>query len=243
MIPILLIVTAFFQPAAPTVGDPITIRFEQPVKLDRSESYEIVSERGNTVVIRTFQPIPFTISGETAGVRFQNMIVPVRSVLQPNDNMKPADLKPPKREPYPRLPFFVIGAAALAAIATWTAAALRREKALRPAVPALPPDEQFRATVRALRDGRNMQHRWSKLADALRDYLAATSDLSHDLTTTELLEKWTAGIPAGLSLVRTILQQGDLEKFSPWGAADADFHAIATEALTLAPERVEEVAA
>ena len=238
MIPILLLVTASFQPPKPTVGDPITIRFEQPVSLDKSASYEIVSQKGNTVVIRTFQPMPFTISGQTGDVRFQNMIVPVHSVLKENDDMKPAGLKPPVREPYPRMPFYLIAAAALAAIAAWTAAALRREKKLKPPVPALPPDEQFRAIVRALRDGRAVQQRWSKLADALRDYLAATTELSHDLTTTELLERWS-----GAAVVATILHQGDLEKFSPWGPATGDFHSIATQALALAPEPVQEAAA
>jgi hypothetical protein len=238
MIPILLLVTASFQPPKPTVGDPITIRFEQPVSLDKSANYEIVSQKGNTVVIRTFQPMPFTISGQTGDVRFQNMIVPVHSVLKENDDMKPAGLRPPVRESYPRMPFYLIAAAALAAIAAWTAAALRREKKLKPPVPALPPDEQFRAAVRALRDGRGVQQRWSKLADALRDYLAATTELSHDLTTTEVLARWS-----GAAFVATILHQGDLEKFSPWGPAAGDFHSVATQALTLAPEPVQEVAA
>lgn len=240
MIPLLLVVTAFFQPAAPTVGDPITIRFEQRVVLDPSPSYEIVSQRGNTVVIRSFQPVPFMISGQTGDVRFQNMVVPMRSVLQPNDDLKPAGLKPPRAAPYPRLPFILIAVAALAAIAAWTIAALRREKAPQPAVPALPPDEQFRTTVHALLQAAGAKNRWSQLADALRDYLAATSDLSHDLTTTELLERWS-GVDA--ALVATVLSQGDLEKFAPWGARPLDFPAVATEALMLAPERVEEAAA
>jgi hypothetical protein len=34
-------------------------------------------------------------------------------------------------------------------------------------------------------------------------------------------------------LVETILRQGDLEKFSPWGAAPADFDAVANEALQI----------
>jgi hypothetical protein len=241
MIPILLLVTATFRPAAPTVGDPITIQFPAAVTLDRSADYELLAQRGNTVVIRTFQPHPFAISGRTAGVAFRNMTVPVRSVLKPNDNMKPAPLDPPIREPYPRLPFIAIAIAALAAIAAWTAAALRREKAAQPAVPALPPAQQFRATVIALRDHSRMPMRWARLADAMREYLAATSDLSRDLTTSEVLSR--AGQPFS-PVVAQILRQGDLEKFSPWGPQPADFTAIANQALELVPEeRAEEQAA
>ena len=84
MIPILLLVTATFRPAAPTVGDPITIRFEKPVTLDASPRYEIVAQHGNTVVIRTFDPRPFPISGRTGSVTFRNMVVPMKSVLKPS---------------------------------------------------------------------------------------------------------------------------------------------------------------
>jgi hypothetical protein len=149
--------------------------------------------------------------------------------------MKPAPLKPPKREPYPREPFYWIGGAALAAFAAWIAAAMRRER-VTPVIPSLAPDEQFRMTVRAL-IGRRGGQRWSQLADALREYLAATTDLGHDLTTTEVLDARRDPLTA------TILRQGDLEKFSPWGAAAGDFESVATEALTLAPEHVEQVAA
>ena len=112
MIPILLLVTASFRPPAPTVGDLITINFQQPVTLDRVPQYEIVSQRGSRVVIRTFEPKPFAISGRAGDVLFRNMIVPVRSVLKPRDNLSPAPLKPPLSEAYPRLPFIVIAVAA-----------------------------------------------------------------------------------------------------------------------------------
>jgi hypothetical protein len=35
--------------------------------------------------------------------------------------------------------------------------------------------------------------------------------------------------------VATILRQGDLEKFSPWGARPSDFDPVAAEALELIP--------
>lgn len=239
MIPILLLVTATFRPPRPTVGDPITIRFHDAVVLDRSSNYEIVSQRGNMVVVRTFQPRPFTISGRTGNVVFRNMVVPIHSVLRPNDDMKPAPLQPPIRVPYPRMPFVAIGCAAVAAIAAWTAAALRREKRAVADVPALPPAEQFRATVIALRDHPRTPMRWAKLADATRTYLAATTDLSRDLTTSEVIARCTDR----LQPVVEILRQGDLEKFSPWGPLPADFVSIADRALSLVPEPAVEQAA
>ena len=222
MIPILLLVTATFQPPKPAIGDLITIRFEQPVTLDRSPNYEIVSQRGNTVVIRTFKAQPFAISGRTGDVAFRNMTVPLRSVLKPGDKMDPSPLKPPRTEPYPRLPFIAIGVAALAAIAAWTAAVLRRQKSV-PIKPSLSPAEQFRATVAMLRKDPNAARRWARLADALREYLAATSNISPDLTTTEVLTHRPA--------IADILHQGDLEKFSPWGPQPADFDSVAQRAL------------
>ena len=71
MIPILLVVTATFRPPAPTVGDLITINFQQRVTLDKSPQYEIVSQRGSRAVIRTFEPRPFTISGRVGDVLFR----------------------------------------------------------------------------------------------------------------------------------------------------------------------------
>jgi hypothetical protein len=224
MIPILLLVTATFRPPAPTVGDRITIDFQQPVVLDPSTQYEIVSQHGSRVVVRTFEPKPFPISGRMGDVAFRNMYVPVRSVLQPKDNLTPAPLKPPLAEPYPKLPFVLIGIVALMAIGAWIAVVkLDRPEAI--AEPAVPPAERFRASVTAARN-------WSQLADAVREYLAATT-----LTTTEILDRTDS------ATVAEILRQGDLEKFSPWGARAGDFAALRRRALELIREEEEEVAA
>ncbi|MGZ8853661.1 MAG: hypothetical protein ACXW2X_09705, partial [Thermoanaerobaculia bacterium] len=69
MIFLFLIVTATFRPASPTVGDLITIDFAKPVVLDRSDSYEIVSQKGTVVVVRSFEPKPFALNGVAGGVR------------------------------------------------------------------------------------------------------------------------------------------------------------------------------
>lgn len=224
MIPILLLVTATFRPPAPTVGDLITIDFKQPVVLEPSAHYEIVSQRGPRVVVRTFEPKPFAVSGRTGDVAFRNMYVPVRSVLRPKDNLTPAPLKPPLAEPYPMLPFILIGIAALMAIGAWIAV-VRFDRAETIVETIIPPAERFRASVTAARN-------WSQLADAVREYLAATT-----LTTTEILDRNDSAI------VAEILRQGDLEKFSPWGPKPADLAALKRRALELIREEEEEEAA
>jgi hypothetical protein len=240
MIPILLLITATFHPAQPTIGDPITIDFQRPVVLDRSAEYDILSTRGSRVIIRTFEPRPFPISGRVGNVVFRNMVVPMRTVLKPRDDLRPAPLKPPRSEAYPQLPFVAMGIAALLAAAMWTVVILlaRRATAAKAVEPPLPADVRFRNTVIALRDDPRAAKRWARLADATREYLAAIDpNLGLELTTQEVLSVGQAILPAVLS---EILRQGDLEKFSPWGALPADFAALATRALELAPEPVVE---
>jgi hypothetical protein len=233
----LLLVTATYTPAAPTVGDPIAIEFRGTPQLDRSAEYEVVSQQGNRVVVRTFEPRSFALSGVVEGVRFRNLIVPVKSVLTPADPLTPAPLKPPVAAPAPRLPFVLIGIAALAAALAWLAVYLRsRRQRVMPVVPALPPAEQFRQTVLALRDDPRAPRRWATLADATRAYLAATHPhLGAELTTTELC----ARLSPEQAVVTDILRQGDYEKFSPWGAPLASFDALADGALQLLPVETE----
>lgn len=238
---VLAVVTATFQPPVPKVGDLITLEFAQPVRLDASERYEIVSQEERRVVVRTFEPEPFRLSGVAGDVRFRNLEIPVASVLKENDDLAPAPLVPPRAMTWPRLPLIAIGLAALAALLAWAALwwAVKRQ---RPAVsaPPLAPDEQFRRTVQAIRAQR-VSHRWAALADATRRYLAATRvELREDLTTSEILPL----LRPDEAIVAVILRQGDLEKFSLRGAEPHDFDRIADEALALAvPLSVEEPAA
>lgn len=230
---ILAVVSATLQPAQPKVGDLITVQFEAPVKLEPAKDYEIVSQDGNRVVLRTFLPKPFVLSGVTGDVHFTNLIVPVRSVLQQNDQLNPAPLVPPREVPYPRAPFVAIGIAALAAIAAWAAVWWRsrsRQEAVQP-MPMLAPDERFRRAVLFLREDPLQPLRWARLADETRAYLAATRPhLPSDLTTTELVPR--LGEPE--RVVVDILRQGDREKFSPWGADATNFEDVANRALELA---------
>jgi hypothetical protein len=237
-LPIVALLTVTLQPAAPTVGDPITVTFDAPVVLDRSESYEVVGQQGARVVVRTFEPKPFAMSGTMSGaggnVRFRNLIVPVKSVLEPKDQLKPAPLVPPRPVPYPRAPFVAIAIAAAVALLAWVAAWWTSRRAVVREEPALPADVRFRRAVEA---ARAKPARWAALADATRVYLAATrSGLGTQLTTTELLRR------LGDPVVEDILRQGDLEKFSTSGPAPLDFDRLAAQALELIPPAVPEPA-
>lgn len=220
---LLLALTATFHPLKPTVGDPISIDFAQPVTLDKSSDFEIVEQRGAHVVIRTFTPKPMALSGVAGNVRFRNMIVPVSSVLLPNDALKPAPLAPPRLPPQPRLPFIAIGIASALALAGWIAAfLLARTKKVKPVI-VIAPAERFRTAVRA---SAKSKQRWASLADATRDYLAERG-FGAELTTSQLMARLDD------DAVGEILARGDLEKFSPWGPPSGDFDEVAQLALSL----------
>jgi hypothetical protein len=229
---ILAVVTATIQPPAPHVGDLITVEFSERATVLPSPEYEIVSQNGRRAVVRTFTPKAFTLRGP-------DVLVPVQSVLKPNDDMKPAPLVPPRDVPYPREPFIAIGIALLCALASWVLVWWRSRGASSAPVVPISAEDAFRDAVLALR--RTSQGaRWAALADATRAYLAATRPaLGSELTTSELLSR----IGPDRGAVEEILQQGDLEKFSPWGARAMNFDDLAERALQLIPKpSVEEAA-
>jgi hypothetical protein len=230
MILVLALVTATLRPAAPKVGDLITVTFPTPVVLDASRDYEVVEHKGNTFVVRTFTPKPFAMSGVTGAIRFRNLRVPVQSVLKQNDDLKPAPLVPPKAVAYPMMPFVAIGIAALCAITAWIAVALRARKKVEAPVIVQSPHERFRAAVLALRADSARRLRWAALANETRAYLAATRpQLGSDLTTTELVPR----LDERDRIVVEILRQGDLEKFSRRGAEPRDFEDMTNRVLEL----------
>ena len=233
IVPLLLVAfSVVFHPAHPTVGDPVTIEFPGPVTLDTSPGFEVVSAAGSRVTVRTFEPRAMSLSGHFGHERFEGLRIPVESVLKAKDKMTPADLKPPLEEPYGRLPLVLILIAAAVAAASWAAVLLlsRRRRQASEAARELPPDDRFRASVAQLRADPTVRMRWARLADALRRYLAATTAIGSELTTAEVLRRHDRPV------IATILHQGDLEKFAPWGAPERDFDSAAAEALSLIPE-------
>lgn len=235
MILVLALVTATLQPAQPKVGDLITVTFAAPVVLDVSRDYEIVRREGNSVVLRTFAPQPFRMSGTVGGERFSGLRVPVQTVLKPGDDLTPAPLAPPRAMPYPRMPFVAIAIAAVLAIAAWAAAwwlSRKRHAEVRKAI--VSPEERFRLALLELRANPSRQLRWATLADETRAFLVATRPhVREDLTTTELVPR----LREEERIVEEILRQGDLEKFSTRGAAARDFDDVAMRALALAEPR------
>jgi hypothetical protein len=240
---LLFLLITTFRPAKPTIGDPVTITFASPTTVEASAEYEVVSRNGNSVVIRSFVPHTITVNGRAADGPVSVMI-PIHSVLKPDDKLEPAPLKPPKPERWPRMPFVAIGIAALAAIGAWTAVVLLAKRMVAKPIIVIVPADEFLRRVRALRP--DAPKRWATLAGIVRAYLAAARpDLGAELTTSELLSRLAGEPPAvqppsrrrydegGASLIAQILRQGDLEKFSPWGAASDDFNAIANQALEI----------
>ena len=215
-------ISATFHPAKPTVGDPISIDFPQPVTLDATRDFEVLSHTQKHYVIRTFEPKAVALSGVAGDVRFRNLIVPVRSVLGPKDAQAPSPLKPPHPLPSPMLPLILIAAAALAAITAWVVvwwgARLKRE--VPPVV--LGPAEQFRVAVDRARTSPQC---WAAFADAVRVYLAQRG-YGAELTTSQLIPL----LSREHELIADILRRGDYEKFSPWGALEGDFDAVAVRA-------------
>ncbi len=234
MLALTLALAIQFHPPQPAVGDLITVDVGKgPIVLQKAVGYEVVSHVGGRVVVRTFEPKAFTLSG-TAGGKAFSQVIPVRSVLKPKDDVTPAPLAPPRLEPETTLPWILIAAAGLLATAAWgwLAFRARRERPAEKVLPPLTPVQRYRATVESLRAAPKTPKRWARLADALRDYVAATRELSLDLTTTELLAR------AYDPVIAEVLHQGDYEKFSPWGAQQLDFDAVARRALELAHEPV-----
>jgi hypothetical protein len=229
---LLAVVSATFRPAAPTVGDPIAIEFQAPARLDPSPQFEVVKSSGRQVVIRTFEPRPVALSGSVGNVRFRGLTVPVRSVLPPNDTLQPAPLQPPQALPPARTPIVAIVLAAVAALLAWLAVALLARRRVSQAVEApMGAAERFCGRVETLRANPTAAHRWAALADATRAYLAARAPtLGLELTTAQLLAHLR---PEHVPLLTEILRQGDLEKFSPWGAAEGDFGDLGRRALEI----------
>jgi hypothetical protein len=228
--------TVTIRPAEPKIGQWITVEFPAAVALDPSPDYEIVSRQGRQVVVRTFNPKPFVMSGTSGGVRFAKVTVPVTPVLAPNDSLTPAPLAPPVVTPYPRGPFIAITVAGLAVLSTWLAVWRSAHRMTAPVTigPVRSPEQRFREAVLALRGNGEHPRRWAALADETRIFLAATRHLGNELTTTELVPR----LAERDVVAADILRFGDVEKFAPGGRPEAEFEAVADQALILAQERV-----
>jgi hypothetical protein len=237
---------ATHTPASPTVGDRVAIRFDiardESVVLDPSPDYEVVSRSRDAVVLRAFKPQPLALSGRITGphgaVTFRRLILPMRSVLRKADDRKPAPLVPPMVVPTPQRVWIALAIAAALALLTWGVLyRVTRQRSAPVIAPPLAPEEELHLAVAAIRLQRRL--RWAALADATRRYLSrcAPASLGSELTTRELLRHLpsVSRSPEWQSLVGTIVTEGDLDKFSPWGAS-SDVGSILDETVRLLPQ-------
>lgn len=244
------------RPAAPTVGDPVEIRLAASpgasVSVDSSESLEVVSAKGTLVTVRAFAPGDTNVTGtvhERSGDTKFRVVIHVRSVLKPDDKLQPAPLHPPKELPQSDFPWKMIGGAAAVAAIAWALlawAARRRAYAASPAARLLSATAEFRTAVLAIRRLPPADENIAALGDAIRRFFARIEGpLGRDLTTSEVVKQLgRAGVESNtLEVVREILGEADLAKFSPWGPHHHDSPALAERALQVAELGHEEGAA
>ena len=232
MIPFLLFLAVApviqLSPAAPTVGDHITLVFPQEmgtITIDSNESYEVLSLEKNKAVVRSFRPGELVIEGRTAlpgkppvPHRFK---VEIRSVLQPNDPMKPAPLKPPVELPENPIIRRSLMTAAISAAAVWLLLAIAHVRRAKQQAPEkeiiLGPREELAAAIERLRkEKQDLQY--VLLAEATRRFLSRVEPrLGRELTSAELLRQARGTLTdEEHEALDRILLEADWVKFSPW---------------------------
>lgn len=233
-----------YSPAKPTVGDPVTITFPADitrVNLSASETFEAVRGAGNQIVVRSFRPGPLEIEGTLLRGETHTafrMALLIASVLQADDSLEPAALKPPRPLDPNRSATIALAAAAAAAVLSWLAAVLlwrqRREAA---PVRRLGAAEEFRIALGRAARAADGNAKAIALAEAIRAYLARISGrYGRELTTFELLRALPPAESAGV--IRDVLMDADLAKFSPWGASRRDYREM-VERLARIPQQLE----
>jgi hypothetical protein len=218
-------VPATISPPRPTVGDPITLTFPAPIRVAASPDFELIEAKGNRVVVRSFRTGPFTIMGKLVrGPRMTDVAarVHVFSVLQPNDSLEPAELKPPRPLPPNPVARGAIIAALIAAVLSWAAVYLLARRGVAVEESVLGAVEEFHQRLRRAAHLREPAAKLIALADATRIFLSRTSPAyRRELTTFELLRILPPGDVSGM--VREVLTASDLAKFSPWGVEGRDY--------------------
>ncbi|MGH9459134.1 MAG: hypothetical protein ACRD2J_15980, partial [Thermoanaerobaculia bacterium] len=139
------------SPPEPTVGDPVSIVFpEAPggtVALAESDAYEIVSQEGNRAVIRSFRPGRVVVGGVVREPErswaFPSLAIEIVSVLEGDEDLAPAPLRPPRELPPHRVAWGALAVALAAAAWLWflvlrspAAAAVAAAKPARSVAPA-----------------------------------------------------------------------------------------------------------
>lgn len=237
---------AQLSPAAPTVGDPVSIRFAEErakITISPSDEYEIVASGGSPAVIRAFRPGTVAVRGRVESANgtfgFRDLKVEIHSVLAEDDSLEPAPFRPPRELPANRAAWWAIAVASIAAIALWAAVFRLREGPLPArspiAVPGVAPRAEYLAELRRARS-LEMHPSLVVIGGAVRRFLARVHpSWSADLTSRELRRELKRH-RVREDLVATadkVLLEADLEKFSPWGAPEIDREGLIADAERL----------
>lgn len=237
-------VQVVISPSRPTIGDLITVTFPpdvQRVFLAPGTGYEVVRSERNQVVVRSFRPGRLSLDGRLVrktGDTQLSLEIPFHSVLQPNDALEPAPLRPPRPLPPNQAARIAIATAAAVAFLSWLATFLlaRRRQEAAPSQLLAPVQEFREALARAART-RDANLRLIQLAAATRIYLArAREDLGTELTTFEMAHRLRP--EDARSTILELLTAADLAKFSPWGPETRDY-AYLMERLARLPDTFE----
>ncbi|MCA1733198.1 MAG: hypothetical protein LC732_06295 [Acidobacteria bacterium] len=226
---------ASVAPAAPTVGDPISIRFQEErakITIAPSDQYEIVKSGASPAVVRAFRPGTIAVRGRVESANgsfgFRDLKVEIRSVLAEDDSLEPAPFRPPAALPANETARWAMGIAALAALALWVAVWRVRDAAPAPGGAVrrsgLAPRVEYLAELRRAR-ALELHPSLVVIGGAVRRFLARVHpSFGSELTSRELRRELRRQ-RIREDLVATVdraLLEADLEKFSPWGAPEVD---------------------
>lgn len=229
-------------PAAPTIGDPVTLTFPADVRevtLDERDGLEIASRSGNRVVVRIFRVGPMNLQGYFTPAdgrprRFHSLVIPVESVLKSGDTQQPSPLAPPMPLADDRRPWIAVACTAGVALIAWATLIILKRR--RPAVlAARAPDDELLAALEAAARLGDRDARLIAAAEAVRLFLDRIGEAPRALTSGELatvLRGHGVAVRA-VAIVEELLRAADAAKFSPWGAEIEDDRPITSQASAI----------
>jgi hypothetical protein len=218
---------SFSSPRA-TVGEPVEVRAAlapgQSLQIDPSPCLEIIERTAERILIRSFLPgeceVAYSVLQSEQTVARGSSILRIESVLEENDSLEPAPLKPPlsiEPEPWPGAALW--GAGSLALFGWLALVFFGRRRALSGPSETLRSAREELLTLIARLSGRTDREAAVLLADGVRRFLHRRDRrLGSELTTTELLERFSVAWPdpGRRELLRRVLTTGDRAKFSTW---------------------------
>jgi hypothetical protein len=218
---------SFSSPQA-TVGEPVEVRAAlapgQSLEVAPAPCLEVIERTAEAVSIRSFLPgdceVVYAVVESGQVVARGSSILRIESVLEENDSLEPAPLKPPLSIEPGRWTDAALWSACSLALFGWIALVfLGRRRTLSGPSESLRSAREELFTLIARLSGRSDREAAALLADGVRRFLHRRDRrLGAELTTTELLERFSVAWPDSRprELLRRILTTGDRAKFSTW---------------------------